>query len=142
MRDIPKFLEEMLTEQYGENIVKQIIDGYQKQRYVTLRVNTIKSSVKDIEDILTKNSIEFEHISWNENALIIKNVREDRIKELDIFKDGKIYLQSLSSMIPAIILDPRDQENILDMAAAPGGKTTQIAAITNNQCMITACEKK
>ena len=141
MKDIPRFLEEMLLKQYGENIAKRIIDGYQKQRYVTLRVNTIKSSVKEIEDVLIENNIEFEHIRWNENALIIKNVREDRIKEMDIFKDGKIYLQSLSSMIPAVILEPKAQENILDMAAAPGGKTTQIAAITNNQCMITACEK-
>lgn len=141
MKDIPRFLEEMLLKQYGEDIAKQIISGYQKQRYVTLRVNTIKSSVKEIEDVLIKNNIEFEHISWNENALIIKNVREDRIKEMDIFRDGKIYLQSLSSMIPAVILEPKSQENILDMAAAPGGKTTQIAAITNNQCMITACEK-
>ena len=90
MKDIPKFLEEMLLKQYGENIAKRIIDGYQKQRYVTLRVNTIKSSVKEIEDVLIKNNIEFEHINWNENALIIKNVREDRIKEMDIFKDGKI----------------------------------------------------
>ena len=141
MKDIPRFLEEMLLKQYGEDIAKQIISGYQKQRYVTLRVNTIKSSVKEIENVLIKNNIEFEHISWNENALIIKNVREDRIKEMDIFRDGKIYLQSLSSMIPAVILEPKAQENILDMAAAPGGKTTQIAAITNNQCMITACEK-
>lgn len=141
MKDIPRFLEEMLLKQYGENIAKRIIDGYQKQRYVTLRINTIKSSVKEIEDVLIENNIEFEHIRWNENALIIKNVREDRIKEMDIFKDGKIYLQSLSSMIPAVILEPKAQENILDMAAAPGGKTTQIAAITNNQCMITACEK-
>ncbi len=44
-------------------------------------------------------------------------------------------------MIPAIILDTKENENILDMAAAPGGKTTQMSAISNNNALITACEK-
>ena len=49
-------------------------------------------------------------------------------------------MQSLSSMLPPIILNPKEKENILDMAAAPGSKTTQIASITNNNSYITACE--
>ena len=44
-------------------------------------------------------------------------------------------------MIPPIILEPKEKENILDMAAAPGGKTTQISAISNGKSYITACEK-
>ena len=44
-------------------------------------------------------------------------------------------------MIPAIILNPKENENILDMTSAPGGKTTQIAALSNNNALITACEK-
>ena len=59
---------------------------------------------------------------------------------LDIYKDGKIYLQSLSSMLPPIILEPQEGKDILDMAAAPGGKTTQMAALSNNKAHITACE--
>ena len=50
-------------------------------------------------------------------------------------------MQSLSSMLPPIILEPKEGTDILDMAAAPGGKTTQIAALTNNKAHITACEK-
>ena len=50
-------------------------------------------------------------------------------------------MQSLSAMIPAIVLEPKENENILDMAAAPGGKTTQMAAISQNKALITACEK-
>ena len=50
-------------------------------------------------------------------------------------------MQSLSSMLPSIILEPKEGIDILDMAAAPGGKTTQIAALTNNKAHITACEK-
>ena len=50
-------------------------------------------------------------------------------------------MQNISAMIPAIMLNPKPEECILDMAAAPGGKTTQIAAITRNNALITACEK-
>ena len=59
---------------------------------------------------------------------------------MDIYKNGKIYLQSLSSMLPPIVLNPMPKNDILDMTAAPGGKTTQIAALSNNEANITACE--
>ena len=48
-----------------------------------------------------------------------------RIKELEIYKQGKIYLQSLSSMLPPLVLNPKPQENILDMAAAPRRKNNR-----------------
>ena len=50
---------------------------------------------------------------------------EDIIKELEIYKQGKIYLQSLSSMLPPLVLNPKPQENILDMAAAPRRKNNR-----------------
>jgi len=138
---IPQFLKEMLSKQYGEDLTNKIIEGYSKQRLVTLRVNTIKTNKENIKQKLQHAGIKTEDASWYQDALIIKNVREDEIKKLDIYENGEIYLQSLSSMLPPIILEPKAGENILDMAAAPGGKTTQIAAITGNKAYITACEK-
>ena len=82
----------------------------------------------------------FEEISWYDNSLVV-NTTEDTLRELDIYKEGKIYLQSLSSQLPPLFLNPKEDEMILDMAAAPGGKTTQIAALSNNKAMITAIEK-
>lgn len=140
-KQVPEFLKEMLLKQYGESLTNKIIEGYSKQRLVTLRVNTIKTNKDKIKNELKEAGIECEDISWYEDGLIIKNVREDEIKKLDIYENGEIYLQSLSSMLPPIILQPKAGENILDMAAAPGGKTTQIAAITQNKSYITACEK-
>lgn len=138
---IPQFLNEMLLKQYGEEITNKIIEGYTKQRLVTLRVNTIKTTTESIKNNLNESGIEYEKVDWFEEALIIKNVREEKIKKLEIYEKGEIYLQSLSSMLPPIILEPQVEENILDMAAAPGGKTTQMAAITNNKAFVTACEK-
>ena len=138
---IPKFLEEKLIKQYGEDITKKIIDGYSSRRKTTLRVNTIKSNEEEIKKVLQNEEIRYKEVKWNENALIIENVNEEKIKALDIYTEGKIYLQSLSSMMPAVIVEPKEKENILDMAAAPGGKTTQMASLSNNKAMITACEK-
>lgn len=137
---IPQFLKEKLENQYGEDLAKSILEGYEKTRKVTLRVNTIKSSVGKIEEELQNHKIEYETVEWSKEAFIIKNKREKEIEELEIYKNGEIYLQSLSSMLPPIALQPKEGTDILDMAAAPGGKTTQIAALVNNKASITACE--
>ena len=137
---LSEFLTNELIKQYGEETYNKIIEGYNQKRFTTLRVNTLKSKVSYICSALSENNIEYEKVSWNNEALIIKNANEIDIKELEIYKNGEIYLQSLSSMMPAIILEPKENEDILDMTAAPGGKTTQIAALTNNKANITACE--
>ena len=135
------FLLKMLEEQYGTEIAKKIMKGYTKQRAVTFRVNTLKSNVETIENKLKEAKIEYEKTPWSKEAFIIKNVSKREIQELDIYKNGEIYLQSLSSMLPPIILKPQEGADILDMAAAPGGKTTQMAALSGNKAHITACEK-
>ena len=140
-KQIPQFLKDLLIEQYGEEISTKIENGYKAQRPVTLRVNNLKTSLEKAKEKLDEAQIEYETISWYEKALIIKNVREEEIRKLEIYENGEIYLQSLSSMLPPIILEPKAGENILDMTAAPGGKTTEIAALTENKAYITACEK-
>ena len=140
MQEIPQFLYKKLQSQYGEELTKKIANGYSKQRYATLRANTIKTEANNVAKELQKAGIEFDKVNWSDNAFIIKNATESDIRNLSIYKNGEIYMQSLSSMIPAIILSPNAGENILDMTAAPGGKTTQIGAMTNNNASITACE--
>lgn len=137
---IPEFLIEKLESQYGTELKEKITDGYSKKRKVTSRVNTLKATVEEIEEVLKNENIEFEKVSWSPDAFIINNVREEEIQKLEIYEQGKIYLQSLSSMLPPIVLKPEEGKDILDMAAAPGGKTTQMAALSNNKAHITACE--
>lgn len=134
------FLDKKIELQYGKDLNAQIKKGFFVNRKTTFRVNTLKSNIQNVEKELKKNKIEYKKVSWSENAFIIENLNGIDIKELDIYKNGEIYLQSLSSMLPPIILNPKEGKDILDMAAAPGGKTTQIAAITNNKSNITACE--
>ena len=139
--NLPEFFIPMLQKQYGEVLTKRIINGYNTKRKVTLRVNTLKTNVEEVKKQLTKNQIEWEEVSFSKEALVLKQARENQIQSLDLYEKGQIYLQSLSSMLPPIILNPQENTDILDMAAAPGGKTTQIAALTNNNAHITACEK-
>ena len=138
---IPNFLYESLIQQYGQKLAETIINGYSHTRVTTLRVNNLKANIAEIKNALAKVKIEYEGVIWNKDALIIKNANEVDIRKLDMYNNGEIYLQSLSSMLPVIVLEPKAQENILDMAAAPGGKTTQMAAMSEDKALITACEK-
>ena len=97
--------------------------------------------MSEIKKVFENEGILFKDVEWNDFALIIENADESRIRKLEVYESGKIYMQSLSSMIPPVILNPQANESILDMAAAPGGKTTETACLSNNQAMITACEK-
>lgn len=122
---VPEFFEKLLVEQYGKEIEENTICNLIKPKKVTLRVNTIKSNTAEIKTVLEAKNISFKTVNWYKDAFIIENVKEDAIKELEIYKQGKIYLQSLSSMLPPLILNPKPQENILDMAAAPRRKNNR-----------------
>lgn len=137
---MPDFLNELLNKQYNEDTINKILSGYKANRKLTLRVNTLKTNANNIKSILKKSNIDYSEVQWSPDALIIENANEKQMEELEIYKNGEIYLQSLSSMLPPIIMSPEKSEDILDMCAAPGGKTTQIAAITDNKANITACE--
>ena len=100
-----------------------------------------ENTVNNVKSIFSNLGYTVREVEWYENALIIDGINESEIRKLDIYNNGEIYLQSLSSMIPVMILNPKQDENILDMAAAPGGKTTQIATETQDKALITACEK-
>ncbi len=138
---IPEFLKQKILDEYGENIGRKILEGYAKNRKTTLRVNNIKSSVFEVEEKLKNKEIQYSKVAWYNEAIIIEDGIENDIKQMDMYDNGEIYLQSLSSMIPPIIVEPKEGENILDMAAAPGGKTTEMASLSNNKALITACEK-
>ena len=138
---IPDFLIEKLNKQYGEELTDKILDGYKVKRKVTFRVNTLKTNSYNIEKILNENNILYKKVPFYDDAFLIENVRENEIQKLDIYKNGEIYMQSLSSMLPPIILNPKENIDILDMAAAPGGKTTEIATLVKNKSRITAVEK-
>ena len=134
-----------LNHDFTERNVDKILTGMSEERYTTFRVNYLKSNEVEVEDELVKNGLEFEKVritesNFNFNAYVVYNKNEKDLSKLKIYEDGKIYVQSISSMIPPIILRPEPGERVLDMAAAPGSKTTQMAAMMNNEGYILANE--
>ena len=136
---IPDFLFNRLVEDYGEELTKKIIERYSLKRVVSLRVNTIKTNIEYVKGILEENNISYKEVSFIPFALIV-DCDEARIQELDIYQDGFIYLQSISSMLPPMFLDLEKKSALLDMAASPGGKTSEICALADNEIYVTATE--
>ena len=138
--NVPALLLDKLRTQYGPELAGEIIAGFVR-RPVTLRVNTIKSTAEAVREVLTKAGIAYEAVPWYGDAFILRDVREEAVQALPEYEAGHMYLQSLSSMMPPLVMAPGKNESVLDMAAAPGGKTTQMAALSGNTALITACEK-
>ena len=119
---LPNFFMNQLEKQYSDDVIEKIANGLACSRNVTIRVNTIKSNVEKVIQILKENEIEFERVPWFDSAIIVKNAKESDLQSMEIYENGEIYLQSLSSMLPPIILDPKQDEDILDMCSAPRRK--------------------
>ena len=89
-------------------------------RAATLRINPLRGDRTQTLAALEAAGIAVQTVPWYADALILTNAREDAVTALDIYARGAVYMQSLSSMIPALFLGARAGENVLDMAAAPG----------------------
>ncbi len=137
---LPKEFMKDIYENYSPHVVDDILVGIMSKRYTTLRVNSMKYDIQALMRYFKEKNIKFERVLWYKDALIIKNATEKELQKLDIYEKGDIYLQSLSSMIPPLVLNPKSGEKILDLTAAPGSKTTQISALMENKGYILANE--
>lgn len=138
---IPEFLKEKLECDYSQDEVERIISGYNiEKRKSTIRINYLKASKEEIISELDSHGISYSFVKGISFALVV-DAEIDVIRSLKVYDEGKIYVQSLSSQLPPIFVDPKGKENILDMAASPGGKTTEMAMLSLNLASITALEK-
>ena len=137
---LPKDFIDNLYETYSPLTVDKILSGMLGERNTTLRANNIKTTIQELMRNLKENNIKFERVEWYKDALVIKNAKEKQIQSLEAYQKGLLYLQSLSSMIPPIILNPKPGEKVLDLTSAPGSKTTQMASMMENKGYILANE--
>ncbi len=104
----------------------------------SIRVNTIKTSIAEIKKRMAR-TWQFEQIPWCNEGFWINHVEGRRdIGNTIEHVLGYIYVQEAASMIPPLVLDPQPDDRVLDIAAAPGSKTTQLAAMMHNKGILIA----
>jgi len=144
MQNLPKNFLEKLQKIYSPKELEIIKSGFSiSKRLTTFRVNTIKSSNKEIENYLKEKNIKFEKISYLSNWYKLINWKEKDLCDLDFFNEWKIYMQWITSQFiwEVVKKDIKNKDlKILDLAAAPWWKTSHISAILENNWEIIANE--
>lgn len=111
---------------------------FSQRPITTIRLNPLKADTKETKDSLIRKGYILKEITWAKDTYFVENKDKSAVAQSEEYNDGKYYIQNLSSILTTIILDPQKNETILDMCAAPGSKTTHIAALTNNKATIVA----
>ena len=124
---IPKWFYDTLEKQYGNNNLKQAITSLKKIPYLSVRVNKLKYSEEEFEEFLKEKDIQIikkvDTVYYVNSGLIINS---------EEFKTGKIIAQDASSYLAAKNLGTMPNELVLDICAAPGGKTAVLAENMEN----------
>ena len=132
---IPKWFYDTLEKQYGDNNLKQAITSLKKVPYLSVRINKLKYNEKEFEKFLEKNNIQIikkvDTVYYINSGLIINS---------EEFKIGKIIAQDASSYLAAKNLGVLSNELVLDICAAPGGKTAVLAEQMENKGEIIAID--
>ncbi len=120
------------------NKLAEVLSAFNQKRPTTIRANTLKISAKELLIEMQKLGVKLQPVPWWENAFIVENQSLRYLTETAFYKNGYFYVQSLSSMLPVLILKPQKGEKVLDICAAPGSKTTQMASVMENMGEIVA----
>lgn len=134
----PKYYTKYFYENYGVDFTKKLLQANNKIADFIIRVNTLKTSKKELISLLNNANYIVREGKF-EDSLVIDNPKD--IFETDLFNMGYFYAQDYSSIKVSQILDPKKNSRVLDLCAAPGGKTTHLAAIMENTGQIIACDK-
>ena len=108
----------------------------------SIRVNTLLSTVAETKKSIEKKGWKLTPIPWCKEGFWIEHQERRDVGNLLEYHLGKIYVQEAASMIPPLVLKPRPGDVILDMAASPGSKTTQMAAMMKNKGLLIANDYK
>jgi 16S rRNA (cytosine1407-C5)-methyltransferase len=117
-----------------------VLETFSRPDILTVRVNTLKKSVDEVCELFRNEGIGFSCVPWSSSTLIMEGVPKERLTAHALLREGNVYFQALSSMLPAIVLDPKPGERVLDLCAAPGSKTTQMSALMENKGEVVAVE--
>ena len=111
----------MLKASYGEETMKLILESFLKDSRVSAVVNTIKITKAELMERLSKQGIDVIDAPYVENAFIMSDY--NYLEEIPEFIDGMFQIQDISSMLAGMIASPSKGSTVIDVCAAPGGKS-------------------
>ncbi|RKP09852.1 NOL1/NOP2/sun family-domain-containing protein [Thamnocephalis sphaerospora] len=127
-----EFLMEKFFNLFQVSELLEFLEANETPRPVTIRTNTLKTRRRDLAQALINRGVNLDPIGkWSKVGLQVFDSPVP-VGATPEYLAGHYMIQAASSFLPVMALAPREHERVLDMAAAPGGKTTYIAALTKN----------
>jgi len=134
----PVWLLERWREEFGETEAAALCAACCEQAPASLRVNTLKTSVEELSENLGKAGLLLEkRTGIPEELTLLEGMPPFRSKW---FQGGHFIAQDPASLLPPHLLEPQSGERVLDLCAAPGGKTTHIAQLTEDKAFLVAMD--
>lgn len=124
---LPNNFLQKLKKLYPERF-EEIVSTFLSRKQQSFRINYLKTDLVSLRELLRSRHVKFEELNYPKGAFLLKSEMR-QLQETDIYTNGLVYVQNVSSMLPPIILDPKDGEKILDLCGAPGAKTTQLFSL-------------
>ena len=139
---LPEAFTERLEKIVPREQFESIIRTFDAPKRVTFRFNPLKTTPAELEAELAREGIVAEKVGWSILEGVYRIVPEDKLRltQTPAFYEGRLYIQNLSSMVAPVLLAPRPEETVLDLAAAPGGKTLMLAGMMENTGWLSAVE--
>lgn len=134
----PQWLVELWAEAYGEENAKGLFETSIGPAPVTARVNTARISAGKLIELLAGEGVEAIPVEGVEGALRLSGAGD--VERLETYRQGLFHIQDLSSQICALCVNPRAKERVIDVCAAPGGKTFTMAELMEGKGEIVACD--
>jgi NOL1/NOP2/sun family putative RNA methylase len=138
-QEIPKLFLDKVTKILPEKELEDFKRALVEPPLKAFRVNSLRATPKEVKGSLEKKGFKLTQMPWYKYGFFVNSFGASLGNTLEHFL-GKIYVQDASSMLPIIPLDAEEDDSILDLAAAPGSKTTQIGMDMKNQGLIVANE--
>ncbi|XP_042596688.1 probable 28S rRNA (cytosine(4447)-C(5))-methyltransferase [Cyprinus carpio] len=133
-----EFLISKLMDLFPLSELIDFLEANEIQRPVTIRTNTLKTRRRDLAQALINRGVNLDPLGkWSKVGLVIYDSSVP-IGATPEYLSGQYMLQGASSFLPVMALSPQEGESVLDMSAAPGGKTTYMAQLMRNTGMIVA----